>query len=594
MRSYEKDIAHASEVLNAGRPDEAARLLSKILKKQPRNAMAHNLAAIACLQTRNAAKAVAHAQRAVDLDSENFRYRSNLGAVLMFADQPDAAMAHFDQVIAVAPNDHLARQHRGLLYARNWQLDEAIEDLSVAVRQNGNDIKSRLALAEMLIEVGKVDEAQQELRAAEKISGQQSARWQYIWGRCMYRRGRFGDAQYAFNSALHAEPGNLNNYVALACASFHFGDLERARKITRATFAKFPSASRQSGKPELRVLVLEALGHEYLHELPFGSFKHWGGNFIAHMPAGRVAYSHAVVDGVDSLAGAIDLGQFDLAYSNLVVHELLESQIDAAHLDRVMAELPMPVINRPELVMNTARDSNARKFATCDKFVFPRTIRIDHDLDRSAAHSQVLESLRLPVILRPLHTHVGVGARLVRTERELEAEIARRSFSKFYAIEYHDCQSDDGLFRRYRIACVDGRLLPNSLHVATDWNVHSMGREAVDWYERGLDSEEKAFRAEPGGVLKAEPEAVFKEILEKTPLDIYGFDFGISRDGRIVVFEVNAAMALGLEFDFKKYPYRRSIADELIREIENYFMNIARAPDVSHHTRPALNLARSR
>ncbi len=592
MRSYEKDIAHASEALYAGRLDDAVRLLSKILKKRPRNALAHNLAAIAHLQSRNAAKALAHAQRAVDLDPENFRYRSNLGAVLMFAGQADAAMAHFDQVIAGAPNDHLARQHRGLLNARIWQLDEAIEDLRVAVKHNGNDIKSRLALAEVLIEVGKFDEAQQELRAAEKISGgKQSARWQYIWGRCMYRRGRFGDAQYAFNSALHAEPGNLNHYVALACASFHYGDLERARKITRATFAKFPSASRQSGKPELRVLVLEALGHHYFHELPFGSFKHWGGNFIAHMPAGRVAYTHAVVDGVDSLAGAIDLGQFDLAYSNMVVHELLESQIDAAHLDRIMAELPMPVINRPELVTNTARDSNARKFATRDKFVFPRTIRIDHDLDRSTAHSQVLEALRLPVILRPLHTHVGVGAKLVRTERELEAEIARRSFSKFYAIEYHDCQSDDGLFRRYRIACVDGRLLPNSLHVATDWNVHSMGREALDWYERGLDREEEAFRAEPGRVLKAEPEDVFKSILENTALDIYGFDFGMSRDGRIVVFEVNAAMALGLEFDFRKYPYRKSIADELILEIENYFLRVARAPDVSHHTRPALNLA---
>ena len=43
-----------------------------------------------------------------------------------------------------------------------------------------------------------------------------------------------------------------------------------------------------------------------------------------------------------------------------------------------------------------------------------------------------------------------------------------------------------------------------------------MGREALDWYERGLDREEEAFRAEPGRVLKAEPEDVFKSILENT------------------------------------------------------------------------------
>ena len=37
---------------------------------------------------------------------------------------------------------------------------------------------------------------------------------------------------------------------------------------------------------------------------------------------------------------------------------------------------------------------------------------------------------------------------------------------------------------------------------------------------------------------------VFAPILARTPLDIYGFDFAVTRTGRPIVFEVNAAMNL--------------------------------------------------
>ena len=78
------------------------------------------------------------------------------------------------------------------------------------------------------------------------------------------------------------------------------------------------------------------------------------------------------------------------------------------------------------------------------------------------------------------------------------------------------------------------------MHVASNWNVHSRERLSLDWFERGLDREETAFVDEPAEVLGIEPSELFQEIIDKTPLEIYGIDFGVRRDGRIVVLQRDA------------------------------------------------------
>ncbi|MCG8542698.1 MAG: hypothetical protein MJE12_00680, partial [Alphaproteobacteria bacterium] len=63
-----------------------------------------------------------------------------------------------------------------------------------------------------------------------------------------------------------------------------------------------------------------------------------------------------------------------------------------------------------------------------------------------------------------------------------------------------------------------------------------------------------------------------------TALDIYGFDYGFRRDGRIVVFEINAAMGLGLEPFLANIPHRKQYVGPLVEEIETYFLARSREP----------------
>jgi Tfp pilus assembly protein PilF len=571
MPSYERKIARAAEALEKGRLDDAERLLSNVLGNHPKNADAHNLRALTLLQRRDVARALDHARTAVELAPDNYRFRGNLGAALMIAGRLDDAAAHLDQAVAAAPDYPLARRQRGMLHAGFERFAEAATDLSVAVKHEPNLAENRIAFADALIELGRYDAAADELRTAEKLEGTQSAHWKYVWGRLMYRMGRFHDSRFAFTTALLAAPGKMSHYTALAAACYHCGDPVQADKVTRAAFKKFPSFERGPAAPEMRVLVLESLGVTPYDVLPRGSFAYARGNFITYMVPDRIAYTHVVTDCIDSLGGVLDLDRFDLVYNNCVVHETTVSQGQAAHLAHMAGELRAPLINTPDAVAETTRDGNALRFGAAERFLFPRTIRVEHALEPGPTKARILERLRLPVILRPLFSHVGFGARLVRTERELEEAIATAPFSELYAIEYHDCQSADGLYRRYRFACVDGQLSANSLQIASQWNVHAKERETLAWFERGFDREETAFYDEPAKLLGAEPADVFREIVRSTPLDIYGIDFGFARDGRIVVYEVNAAMALALDTDFRKYPYRKPYTDRFAAEVEALF-----------------------
>ena len=60
-------------------------------------------------------------------------------------------------------------------------------------------------------------------------------------------------------------------------------------------------------------------------------------------------------------------------------------------------------------------------------------------------------------------------------------------------------------------------------------------------------SEELAFLAHPESVLGARPMAAIRAIGERLDLDYGGVDFGLTADGRVLVFEANATMLAHLE-----------------------------------------------
>ncbi len=572
-------LAKATEAARSGRLDEAETLLAAILIETPTNTAAQTLSFTIARRRGDHAVARQRAEAALELMPDDPVILSNLGAALIMAGAYDDAKTRLDAAIDTAPKLFSPRHNRALLYMMLGHFAEAADDLAVAIDAEPDRADVRIAFADALIESGQLEKAAAHIRELARLGIGEPIRRAYYWGRLLYFSGRFADARNTFAEVLSAAPNEMMYYRTLAAASFHSGDPEHAERLTRAAFKKFPKNDRSRGTPALRVLVLEAYGADCFTGIDRHPIQYTQGNFAAYLPVGRIAYTHVLTDVVEDLDAVLDLSQYDLALNNRSVFERIDARGQAERFDRMAAALPMPVVNTPAATKGVTRAGNAARFANAERFTFPRTLPISHEADVAATRDRILTELPLPIIQRPLHTHSGHGVTLLRDESDLSEFLALYPFSEFYAIAYHDCQSKDGLFRRYRLACIDGQLRPCGMHVGSDWNVHGEGRETLDWTGLGLDKEEIAYHEHPETVLGGAPEDVFREIVDAIDLDIYGIDFGFRRDGGIIVYEINAAMGLSLTGERTGAGYRQPYKAGVISAIETcLFDRAGKAP----------------
>ncbi len=571
-------FAQASEAAKNGRLDDAETLLAAVLLETPRDSKAQTLSFAIAMQRKDFALARKRAEAALTLMPDDPSMLSNLGAALIQSNDFAAAMPHLNAAIEADPNHFYARRNRGMLKATLGEYAEAAADIKVAVAAQPDRGDTRMALADALIESGLHEEAAAAIREAKDLNVGSQLERTFFWGRLMFRMNRFTDARQSFAAVLSADASEMKHYRALAAASFHCGDMLHAQKVTAGAYRKFPSFERGSADSDFRVLVLEPMGLDFFTDIGRHPVNYIMGNFPAFLPIDRITYTHAIADTGCDLNDALDMGQFDIAINNRPVFERLEARKHADEYQKWVSELPIPIVNSPAAVSKMTREANAKRFADAENFIFPRTIGVRHGTNIDATVEQVLANTRFPIILRPRHTHVGHGVMLIEDEDGLREVLRQNPLSYFYAIDYHDCTSPDGLFRRYRIACIDGHLIPDGLRADFKWNVHSWEHGPEKWAELGFDVEEKNFWENPEEVLGAPPEEFFRDIVDATDLDVFGIDFGIRKeDGRIIVFEVNSAMAIANGGDLETFPYRTAQCDQIKGMITDMLFEKAKA-----------------
>lgn len=567
----------ASEAAKHGRLDEAETLLAAVLVETPKDTKAQTLSFAIAMRREDFGLARKRAEAALTLMPGDPSMLSNLGAALIQCNDTEAAMPHLNAAVEADPNHFYARRNRGMLKASLGQYAEAVEDIKVAVAAQPDRSDTRMALADALTESGKHEEAAAAIREAKDRNIGSQVERTYYWGRLMFRMNRFADARQAFAAVLSADSSDMKYYKALAAASFHCGDMLHAEKVTAGAYRKFPSFDRGGDNPDFRVLVLEPMGLDFFADIGRHPVNYIKGNFPAFLPVERITYTHAIVDTGCDLKDALDMSRYDVAINNRPVFERLEARNQAEEYEKWISDLPIPVVNAPAAVSMMTREANAKRFADAENFLFPRTISVRHETNIDATVDYVLAHTRFPIILRPRHTHVGHGVMLIEDEDGLREVLRQNPLSSFYAIDYHDCTSPDGMFRRYRIACVGGQLIPDGLRADFNWNVHSWDHGPDKWAELGLDVEERSFWENPEQVLNAPPEEFFRDIVEAVDLDVFGIDFGIRKeDGRIIVYEVNSAMAIANGGDLETFPYRTEQCDEIKRLITDLLFEKAK------------------
>lgn len=294
----------------------------------------------------------------------------------------------------------------------------------------------------------------------------------------------------------------------------------------------------------LRVLALMGLGDKGvcgLQRAADGSIKPWLRANVALTPA--LAPLGTVDEMVLGVPGSLDV---KVRTPDVIFNLICNCEAAGLALSQageVVAALQRPVINAPAAVARTGRQAMAQRIAA-------------HPGLR-AAPVQVLQPRRLvdliaawrrgelpaDFLIRPADTHGGDGMYRVRALADFDVlERYALDGQPYLVMPYIDYQSPDGLYRKYRVLSIDGKLMPRHMIAAPDWMIHSESRRALMPTSLPLQEEEQRFLADPAAVLGRSGWQALRGFAADVGLDFFGMDMALLPDGTPLIFECNACM----------------------------------------------------
>ena len=227
---------------------------------------------------------------------------------------------------------------------------------------------------------------------------------------------------------------------------------------------------------------------------------------------------------------------------------------------QMLAGWPRPVVNRPERIGKLSRDGFCAALAGVPGTLVPRTVR----MDREAAMQ--LTDDAFPRIVRPVDSHAGTDLQKVDHPAALRDYLAAHPGSAFYLAPFVDYSGPDGQFRKYRIVLVDGKPFICHLAISSHWMVHYLNAGMDD--SAAKRAEEAAGMAAFDDGFARRHAAALAEIDARIGLPWLGIDCAETRDGRLLIFEVDNAMVVHAMDDPGRYPYKGPVMGKVFDAFE--------------------------
>ncbi len=355
-------------------------------------------------------------------------------------------------------------------------------------------------------------------------------------------QNRLGLALRHFQSVIEHDPRDAGAHEVVAHLLHGFGRIDEAQSnFERSAALRDPVkiAYALGGAPAFRVLMLFAPG---------------AGNTPFNEMLRRVTYDLHML----SVVVGVEYDVESLRASTDVVFNLIGDVDNAGHLlecaAQLIAQIGKPVINHPDDIALTGRQSISERLAPIDHCIAPATRRYSADEMRLALSGDpsLTRSGEYPLLVRRAGTHGGKDFEKVDDRAALCAFVEQTVAPYYYVSKYIDYRSADGYFRKYRFMFVDGDILPYHLAIDDKWMIHHATTDMAN--QKWMQDEESAFLDAPHSVFGEHQYAVLRAIRDAIGLNYWGVDCALDREGFVVVFEANATMLVHARN--KQFPYK--------------------------------------
>jgi glutathione synthase/RimK-type ligase-like ATP-grasp enzyme len=351
----------------------------------------------------------------------------------------------------------------------------------------------------------------------------------------------FDAARILYEKAIELDSALANAYHGIALLYEKMGNTAECERYRAQGLRLRPLTTlRYEGSAApIDVLLLGAKGSSNIDTKRFFDPQHF-----------RV---HALA--VEYAAETQQIPKFDICFNAI-------GEADSAHLalitaKRLLSNYPGRVLNHPDIVLRTGRITVAHLLRGINGIRTPRIIRVSRNMLEADDFSAVLAAhdLVYPFLLRTPGHHTGKHFLQIRSSDDIPIALETLPGNEFFAMEFLDARSDDGLIRKYRVLSIGGELYPIHLAVASQWKVH---------YFSAKTEESLHHRKEEEFFLERMPQALgeltmirLRGIARLIGLDYGGIDFSIAPDGSLYVYEANATMGFAEPSQHPNAEYRR-------------------------------------
>jgi glutathione synthase/RimK-type ligase-like ATP-grasp enzyme len=269
-------------------------------------------------------------------------------------------------------------------------------------------------------------------------------------------------------------------------------------------------------------------------------------------------------DGCCGVSGYMDFGKLKVDSLNLfgdkhkqririspkisvIFNEISDADSHQGALKRCEAlcrKAQLPVINHPSNIRKTTRDNIPVLLKDIPGLKVPATIALTPRSPGDIFTEIDRAGLVFPVIVRLAGQHGGISSILISGRDDVDKlHVYPFDGSKFYLTQFVDFVSDDGYYRKFRIVVIDGVPLYRHHLIDRQWMIHAASRRFMVENSSLMD-ESIVIRDKFDEHIAPMIRPAIDEITRRLQLEYYGIDCNIDKQGDILIFEVNANMAI--------------------------------------------------
>ncbi len=252
---------------------------------------------------------------------------------------------------------------------------------------------------------------------------------------------------------------------------------------------------------------------------------------------------------------------------SLPAHDVLfvavnESDANRPVLERIetlVAASPRTVLNAPHRIGALSRTNVCSLIESAPGRLMPHCLRVDRrSLTELGADAQAFGDLLgpsgYPIIVRPVDSHAGHGLRKLDDPTAIAEYLQTVTGDEFYASDFIDYRSADGLFRKYRVVLIDGHPYPCHMAISTEWMVHYLNAGMIE--SAAKRAEEARFMERFDEDFALRHHETLRGIAECVDLDYLVIDCAETRTGELLVFELDSGAVVHSMDPVDLFPYK--------------------------------------